>query len=345
MTARSLRPQADASRFLLLDSAPARGIMILFVLANAVFMVTTASQVKSIWVALAALILVWGAAVLLVRARPDPFPWPDTTAVVMVVAASTTLMSFTLPVTATFGREVWHLGANTWLLFFLALRSRARVAWLGMAIMTAITTVWVSSSGASPTMGLTLLQSHMGILLVGTLFAMILRSTSLRISELNERSVRSAVDAAATEATRQVRRARVGELATVAIPLLEKIASGAPLTAEDQTEFALTEARLRDSVRGRSLALPAVEAAAYAARKRGVEVMLLDDRSESIDNGEVLERIVTTVVRFLDAATAGQVTIRLQPAGRVSAVTLVAATADQVSRITLDQDGRELENP
>lgn len=336
--------RADVSRLLFLDSAPARGLVLLFVVANAVFVVTTADQLKIIWPALVAMALVWGAAVLLVRARPDPFPWPDTLTVIGVVVVSTTLMSLALPVVTNPGRAVWHLGANTWLLFFLALRSRALVAWAGMAAMTAITAAWGAITGLGPGVGLTMMQSHMGILLVGTLFAMILRSTSLRISELNERSVRSAVDAAATDATRQVRRARVSELATVAVPLLEKIASGATLNAQDQTEFALTEAQLRDSVRGRSLALPAVETAAFAARKRGVEVMLLDDRGDTIDDGEALARIATTVVEFLDDATSGQVTVRLQPAGRVAVVTIVAAADDQVSRITLGHDGRELEN-
>lgn len=337
--------RADVSRLLFLDSASARFLVLLFVVANAVFVVTTADQLRQVWPALLAMAMIWGTSVLLVRARPDPFPWPDTVAVLTTVGISTILMSTVLPVEVNPGRAVWHLGANTWLLFFLALRDRAWVAWLGMAVMTSITAAWSAATGLGALTGLTMMQSHMGILLVGTLFAMILRSTSIRINVLNERSVRSAVDAAATEAARQVRRARVSELATVAVPLLEKISSGVPLNADDRLDFALTEARLRDSVRGRSLAVPAVETAASAARRRGVEVMLLDDRGEGIDDGETLNRIVTAVVNHLDAARAGQVTVRLQPAGREAAATIVAADGDHVTRLTLGPDGHELQAP
>lgn len=344
MTSRRTRPaHADVSRLLYLDSAPARLLVLLFVVANAVFMVTTADLLIRVWPSLVAMALVWGCAVLLVRASSDPFPWPDTLAVLSVVVISSVLMSFALPVDTNPGRAIWHLGANTWLLFFLALRNRAWMAWVGMGAMSAVTAIWGTVTGLGPAVGLTLLQSHMGILLVGTLFAVILRTTSLRINILNERSVRSAVDSAATDAARQVRRARVAELATVAVPLLQKIAQEEPLDAADRMDFAITEAQLRDSVRGRSLAVPAVETASAAARRRGVDVMLLDDRGESIDDGETLERIQTTVVDVLDAAAGGHVTVRLQPAGRTAAVTIVAADGDHVSRLTLGHDGHTLD--
>lgn len=340
---RDRHAHADVSRLLYLDSAPARLLVLLFVVANAVFMVSTAHLLIRVWPSLVALVLVWGCAVLLVRASSDPFPWPDTLAVLSVVVISSVLMSFALPVDTQPGRAIWHLGANTWLLFFLALRNRAWMAWVGMGALSAVTAIWGAATGLGPMVGLTLLQSHMGILLVGTLFAMILRTTSLRIDILNERSVRSAVDSAATDAARQVRRARVAELATVAVPLLEKIAQGVPLDANDRMDFAITEAQLRDSVRGRSLAVPAVETATAAARRRGVEVMLLDDRGQSIDDGEALDRITTAVVDVLDAARGGHVTARLQPAGRPAAVTIVAADGEQVSRLTLGHDGHPLE--
>lgn len=334
--------QADVSRLLFLDSVPGRLLVLLFVGANAVFVVATADQLARVWPALLAMALVSCTAVLLVRARPDPFPWPDTLMVLGAVVSSTLLMTLALPVAENPGRAVWHLGANTWLLFFLSLRNRAWMAWLGMAALSAITAVWGAATGLGAAVGLTMLQSHMGILLVGTLFAMILRSTSVRINVFNERSVRSAVDAAATDTARQVRRARVAELAEVAVPLLQKIAQGAPLSANDRMDFAIAEAQLRDSVRARSLAVPAVEIAASAARRRGIGVTLLDDRGQGIDDGETLDRIVTAVVDVLDATQSGHVTVRLQPAGREAAVTIVTTHEDEAVRLTLGHDGRPL---
>ena len=220
--------RADVSRLLYLDSAPARCLVLLFVAANVTFVVTTKDLLVTVWPSLVAMVLVSATAVLLVRSRPDPFPWADTLIVLTVVGVSTLLMSIALPGDEGLGRAVWHLGANTWLLFFVALRRRAWVSWIGMGVMVAITAGWGVTTGLGPLVGITMMQSHIGILLVGTLFAMILRTTALRINIFNERSVVSAVDAAATDAARQVRRARVAELASVAVPLLEKIASGAP---------------------------------------------------------------------------------------------------------------------
>lgn len=335
--------RADVSRLLYLDSTAARLIVVLFVAANATFTVATADILVTPWPAFAAMVMVNLTALLLVRSRPDPFPWQDSAAVLMTVVLSTALISFSLPDTGELGRASWHLGSNTWLLFFLALRNRARLAWLGMAAMMIITAVWGIESGRGPIVGLTMLQSHVGILLVGTLFAGILRRTSARINEFNERSVRSAVDSAATDAARHVRHARAAELAAIAGPLLEKVASGAPLDSRDRTDFRITEAQLRDTVRGRSLALPVIVDAVSAARRRGVEVILLDDRGAAMSDGKAMGRILTAIVEHLHRAKSGRVTVRLVPAGRTEALTIVATDGDAVTRLTLDQDGYQLD--
>lgn len=332
--------RTDVSRLLFLDTAPARLLVVLFVVSNAVFTVTTAHVLAYPRAAFAAMFVVNATAVLLVRTHPDPFPARDTAVVIAAVVASSAMMAFALPDDGDLGRATWHLGSNTWLLFFLAVRRRAWFAWIGMALMAAVTAVWGIDSGRGALVGLTMLDTHIGILLVGTLFALILRRTSARINALNERSVSSAADAAATDAARQVRRARVSELAEVAVPLLEQIAAGQPADARMRQEIALTEALLRDSVRGRSLAVPAVVDAASQARRRGVEVTILDDRGAAPSDGESLARIIEHVVGGLNAARHGRVTVRLLPAGRHAALTIVAADGDEVTRVTLTEDGR-----
>lgn len=334
--------RTDVSRLLFLDTAPARLLVALFVVSNAVFTFATANVLANPWPAYLAMAIVNVTSVLLVRTHPDPFPARDTAIVLATVVASSTLMYLALPDEGSLGRATWHLGSNTWLLFFLALRRRAWFAWLGMALMVAVTAAWGVASGRGPLTGLTMLDTHIGILLVGTLFAMILRRTSARINALNERSVASAADAAATDATRQVRRARVTELADVAVPLLHWIAAGQVANEETRREFALTEALLRDSVRGRSLAVPAVVEAASAARRRGVEVTILDDRGSAPGDGEVLSRMVDAIVDALSRAHGGRVTVRLLPAGRQSALTIVAADGDVVDRTSLDEDATPL---
>lgn len=335
--------RADVSRLLFLDTTPARLLVVLFVVSNAVFTVATAHVLAYPRAAYVAMLVVSATAVLLVRTHPDPFPARDTAIVLSAVVLSSALMAYALPDEGDLGRATWHLGSNTWLLFFLAVRRRAWFAWLGMALMAAITAAWGASAGRGALTGITMLDTHIGILLVGTLFALILRRTSARINALNERSVTSAADAAATDAARQVRRARVSELAEVAVPLLEQIAAGTDADDRMRREFSLTEALLRDSVRGRSLAVPAVVDAATQARRRGVEVTILDDRGSAPSDGESLSRMVDAIVAGLTRARGGRVTVRLLPEGRPAALTIVAADGDHVERVTLAEDGSPTE--
>ncbi len=333
------RSRADVSRLLYLDSAPARLILMLFVVANAVFTISTAEVLVRPWAANVAMVVVSATALLLVSPQPDPFSPRSTALILGAVAASCLLMAIALPAEGAMGRATWHLGSNTWLLFFLALRRRTGCAWLGMGVMMAITAAWGVQSGRGALIGLTMLDTHMGILLVGSLFGLILRRTAHRIDALNERSVASAVDAAATDAARHVRRARVTELADAAVPLLEDIAAEHTIDADRRVDFAIVEARLRDSVRGRSLTVPAIVDAAAAARRRGVEVVILDDRGYAPGDGEALSQMVGVTVERLHAAKGGRVTVRLLPAGRHAALTVVAADGDEVQRVSLDESG------
>lgn len=334
-------PEADVSALLFLDSAPARLIVVLFVASNAIFTVATADVLTRPWQSYLAMVLVSAAGVALLRPHPDPFPLSDTLLVLGVVVAATALVASNLPPSGELGRATWHLGANTWLLFFLALRRRATLAWAGMAAMGAMTVLWAVESGRGWPAGALMLNTHVGILLVATLFALTLRRTARRIASFQRRQLAAAAMQAEADAAEEIRIARAGELARQAGPLLESIAGGGPWGEDQRLEFALVEAALRDGVRGRALMLPAVADAVTRARRRGVTVTALDDRGALPTDGEAVERLVTAVVDFLDAAQAGQVTVRLVPAGRSTALTMVATDGDEVRRAALGPDGRE----
>lgn len=335
----------DVSELLVLNSAPARAILALFIASNAIFTFATLDRMSAPWPSLIVLVLISAGALIVTRPHADPLPWPDTAVIVAIVCASTLIISWYLPTTGGLGREAWHLGASTWLLFFLALRRRARIAWLGMLLMTVITAWWAVSVGHSIVFALNLVQTHMGILLVATLFASSLRRTAGVINTLTARSVDAAAAAAAADASLEIRRQRVSELAAVAVPPLELIASGTPLTSADRSTFLAVEAQLRDSVRGRSLAVPAIADAAQAARERGVTVNLLDDRGAPLGSGDAMRRLVTAVTDMIDSVPRGTVTARMLPEGRDAAVTVVAGDDSDGAgrqRLTLDEDGHIL---
>src|SRR5690606_6668281 len=97
--------------------------------------ITTIDEMKHWLPPTIAVVIVNAAAILLVLDHPDPFPRLWSWGVVCAVGLSTVLVAYLLPDVAQVGRASWHLGANTWLLFFLALRRRAGVAWIGYGIM------------------------------------------------------------------------------------------------------------------------------------------------------------------------------------------------------------------
>ncbi|GIG54016.1 hypothetical protein Dac01nite_07680 [Demequina activiva] len=334
---------ADVSSLLYLGSPAARLILALFVLSNAIFTVGTADVLSAPWQSYVAMLLVSAGGVLLLRPHPDPFPLRDTAAVLAVVVVSTALVATNLPGEGDLGRASWHLGSNTWLLFFLTLRRRGLYAWAGMAAMAAITIAAAASSGRGAVSGALMLNAHMGILVVATLFARTLRRTARRIASLERRSIAAAAQQARVETAEEIRRTRAAELAAAVVPLLERIANGAPASDEERQTYAVTEAALRDGVRGRSLMLPSVVEAAARARRRGVTVTILDDRGALPPDGDSVARVVAATVDALDAASDGTVTIRLVPAGRSVGLTVVATAGDQVRRTTLGPDGHELE--
>lgn len=330
----------DSSRLIGLTSEGARIILVLFIVSNFIFMITTIDEMKHWLPPTIAVVIVNAAALLLVLDHPDPFPRLWSWGIILAVTLSTVLVAFLLPDVPQVGRASWHLGANTWLLFFLALRRRAGMAWLGYVIMGAITLAWSIASDRSIVSGLLLLDTHAAILFVATLFGVFLRRTARLINDYDERAIAGAMESAAASAASEVRRQRVLELQASAGPLLERIARGDHIpTLEERREYRAAEALLRDGVRGRSLVFEPIISAATSARDRGIEVVLLDDRGEPLPDPEAMKRVANFAVTALFAAQDGSVTVRLHPRGREIAVSIVSTSRTGSTRLDLDVNG------
>ncbi|WP_084102352.1 hypothetical protein [Demequina sp. NBRC 110051] len=339
VTSPSTRAPIDPARLIAFTSTEGRAIMLLFIVTNAAFAWGTVGFAERPWQTAYALALVAAGGILIVVKHPYPYPWRYTAAILGIVLASNALVFDTLRDGGELGRATWNLGANTWLLFFLTIRGRPWAAWIGMAAMIAETAVWAAATDRGVMAGVSMCSNHVGILLVGTLFAGLLKRTAARIDALRERALTAAAETAAADAGIEIRRARMEELAALALPHLERISAGGPFSDDERAAFARTEARLRDGVRGRALALPEVVEATEEARARGVSVTILDDRGEVIDDGDALARMVEVIVRTLRSAFSGSVTVRLQPRGRDSVLTLLHVDGDEATRIALDEHG------
>lgn len=337
------RLPADTSTLLHLGSEPAHIILGLFAVTNIAFAIIYADAVTFPAVSMVALALVLGGAVLLMVPGPDPFPLARAWMIIAVVGVSTALVTWNLPDVGEFGRATWHQSANAWLLFFLTLRRRAGLAWVGFAVMAVLTAAWGVTSGRGPLSTLMMLNTHAGTLVVATLLGAGLRRASRDIDAFSARADAAAQAQAESQARREIRRRRVAEVVETAGAPLRRIAQGAPFTDAERVDFQTAEADLRDSVRARGLTTPAVVTAASAARRRGVQVVLLDDRGEPVADGMAMQRLSDAVAAVLDDAVDGVVTVRLLPPGRETLLTIVAQEGDESKRITLGADGTRID--
>lgn len=334
---------AETARDLLpMSSTPARAIYGLFVATNVAFALGSLDAVEHVWQAMLAVVVVCLAGLLLVSTRPHPFPLRDVFIVLSLLVGASALVYTNLATADDLGRATWQVGASTWVLFFLTMRGRTWFAWLGMAVLVLQAVEWAARAGKSPLAGVAMFDTHIGILVVGTLFAVSLRRTAQRIAAANEVSVAAASGAAATSAAAEIRHARLAELAELVTPLLDRISQDDPLSEDERRIMGRAEAQLRDSVRGRAIALPQVVEAADKARSRGVHVTLLDDRGTPIRDGASLSRITSAIVAALNAAQDGAVTARLLPAGRSAALTILTVNGSDTVRLSVDDRGYAL---
>ncbi len=342
MSIRETQPQTrttDISALIGIGKPGVWAILALFVVGNIAFALTTLDAIASPLPSLIALVVVSIAAFLVALPHQDPFPLKWSLWIVVATLLSTGLVSWQLSPEGSLGREAWHHGAITWLLFFLAIRGRSGIAWVGFLGMAVVTEVWALDVGRNPMDAPNALKTHAGILLVGTLIARALRRASLRINSLNLRSIDLAAAAASVDAEQEIRRERVAELAEVATPLLGRISRSVAISDSDRLDYLLAEASLRDSVRARGLHLPEIIKATMAARRRGVEVTLLDDRGGGLPTGAAMKRLTDQVTEYLRNVDQGHLTIRLAPPGREAAASVVVESQGISRRIDLDEEG------
>lgn len=162
----------------------------------------------------------------------------------------------------------WYLRAITEVAAWMVLRGRPLQAWITAALASGLAAGLAGQPLALARQLATLLGVQVLVFALG-------RAASTIAAWREEE--RSRVE---QEETRRVAVAtRKSELAAIAFraqPLLRRLVSGES-TPAIRREAELLEAALRDTLRGRKLAVHSVPSAAEAARRRGIEVTLLDD--------------------------------------------------------------------
>lgn len=228
------------------------------------------------------------------------------------------------------GYTAWYVGAATVMLFFANLRGRILLAWIGCVLLDLALLWWGLTTAGGLGEAVLTGTRQTAIVAVGTLTAVALERTSTRIRGLaSEASLRGSAEAAGL-AVAEERTRRLTDLRSSVVPILERIASDAPISASDRREFAVAEADLRDSLRARGLRIPVLMEAARDARLRGVDVVLLDDSAGELTGPEIMG-FAESVVAVLEDAADGRVTARLLPPDRPVLGTIVADGTAYVS--------------
>ncbi|MEO8263531.1 MAG: hypothetical protein ABI566_13270 [Pseudolysinimonas sp.] len=202
----------------------------------------------------------------------------------------------------------WYLRAITEVAVWMALRGRPLQAWIAAALASGLAAALVGQPLA--------LMRQLATLLAVQVLVLALGRAARAIAAWREEE-RSRVE---QEETRRVavatRRSELAAIASRAEPLLMRLVSGES-TPAIRREAGLLEAALRDTMRARKLAVNSVASATDAARRRGIEVTLLDDLDGMWSSPDALDWAASLI-----ATASAPVTVRLS----VDGLTFVSGT-------------------
>ena len=201
----------------------------------------------------------------------------------------------------------WHVAAIGTLLAITAVRSHKIVAWIGISFLILEVLAW---GGLNVLFNSGLIGAVLLVLSAQGASRALGQSAQLA-QQFRERAMATEAATAAKSAARVERERRVNSTLAGVLPQLERIVEqGGKLSTQEQKLALLTEAELRDQIRGRGLSHAGLQEQTRLARARGVEVQLLDDGGlDDLDEGD-LEQLLDRVASELSKIQAGRVVIR-----------------------------------
>ncbi|CAN5268678.1 hypothetical protein BH09ACT6_BH09ACT6_25260 [soil metagenome] len=240
------------------------------------------------------------------------------------------------------GYATWSVAAVGTLLTITAVRQQAAFAWLGIAALAVIVVLWANPLALTTT-GVVGSAIWVGVAhAITRALAQAARDTRLFArAELDAAAWRATQDAQLTEG-----RHRLDYMNRVAGPMLHLIIdTGGMLSAEDQRECLHVEGAIRDEIRGRLLLNEDVRAEVLAARRRGIDVSLLDDGGLDEVTDATRSRIQSRLATEISRSQADRLIVRTGADDGAAAVTVVGLrVGDDGSAAALgaESDGDEV---
>ena len=276
-------------------------------------------------------------AVLLLKAWPDALlPRWVAQLTVVVIAAVNFLVLPQIITTGWPGYASWCTGAGSDLSRGLLMRGRPVYAWAGSAATTLATAYWVISTGRPLLMIFTYMLGHYFTLVSWHGVAHLSTRATTQIAATQRETARLQAQQHAHEEADRIMTSRMASVRQRVTPLLTQIANGKAPTPKLCSQAYLLEAELRDEIRAPFFTGTSIVTSAQAARRRGTEVILLDDSGDNttIDD-QVRTNAVNYVTKFLNVTQSNRVVIRLNPPRRPTLLTIVTDN----TRYRLDRQG------
>lgn len=253
----------------------------LFVVVHATLALTSAGS--NAWDAVSLVLIVVPQWVLIRRRSLD---LPSRTAVVLAVlvvgAAITGLLSIA-DIARPEGYDAWFVGGIAFDLLGLTVVGRFGAAWATMAIVVATCLGWAVLGDRPLSVGLGLVVRHVATLAVGTALAVSLRRSNAASVAFRAVQRRRRMEEDVARARAGARRSAVEQVLEQAGPMLRAIAEGRRISADDRRQMLVLEGALRDQIRTPRLSATELRAVVDTARRRGVNVLLLDEADEASD--------------------------------------------------------------
>lgn len=257
--------------------------------------------------------------------------------VVAITGGANVLVLFQIDSAGWPGYTSWCIGAGTTLCCGLIARERPRQAWAGLILIIVVIGVWTLSTGHNPANIFALGSGQFSTLLIWYLTARLSVDITARTAASEAAGAEIAAQRRAHRESEALMRQAMVSVRRRVEPLLTAIAEGAPITAGMRARARMLEAELRDERRAPFFTGTRVIESARAARIRGIDVILLDDRGTSGGlTDDAQKTIINQAIRALDDARRGQVVIRLLPPRQRPGLLSIVTDNDI---LTLDADG------
>ena len=241
---------------------------------------------------------------------------------IVVAGGANYLALQSVPPTPEASTFAWSLGLTALAACGLLVRERQVFAWALLGLLFVTTFLWAIQVGFPVRAAAVMVFGQVVTLLFWNLIVSLSARAVMDLALVDQAWVQVRADQLILSRVRRKMDEVLSRVRMVALPVIEPVASGLPLTPELSLEARLLEAELRDGIRAASFTGTPIATAARKARERGVDVVLLDESTTLSAESSLPQSFQTKAVEALSSATTGPVVVRLLPPGRSTVGTI-----------------------